>query len=382
MLTSLNTRRTSNSNKFSILSRDIPSDTERIETETDKFTERSGRSDLIVRGPSQTNKLENSLATQRPIQTELPKKVRLGSLKEKKQGRSMYTSTHITTLDTQNNFIIQKTLIDSGCTSSCIDKDFVEMNKSTTKQTPEPIPVTNADGTKNQGGDITKYVSLMMTIGSHTEKINLVVTQLGKDTIFLGHDWLRFHNPRIDWKKEAIEFTRCPSECNMTTSSSEELTYEPENGEQLLYIEIPQSEIRLRAFQTASQRFAEKEESEKHKTRNIDNTVPSHYQQWRKVFEKEKFDELPPKRPWDHAIDLVPNAGKSLTCKVYPLNAGEQGQLQNFLNENLESGRIRPSMSEIASPFFFIKKKDGSLRPVQDYRKLNEITVKNCYPYH
>ena len=34
----------------------------------------------------------------------------------------------------------------------------------------------------------------------------------------------------------------------------------------------------------------------------------------------------------------------------------------------------------MASPFFFIKKKDGSLRPVQDYRKLNEMTVKNRYP--
>ena len=34
----------------------------------------------------------------------------------------------------------------------------------------------------------------------------------------------------------------------------------------------------------------------------------------------------------------------------------------------------------MASPFFFVKKKDGSLRPVQDYRKLNEATVKNRYP--
>src|SRR5947207_888756 len=34
----------------------------------------------------------------------------------------------------------------------------------------------------------------------------------------------------------------------------------------------------------------------------------------------------------------------------------------------------------MASPFFFIKKKDGSLRPVQDYRKLNELTIKNRYP--
>src|ERR1700720_1656308 len=34
----------------------------------------------------------------------------------------------------------------------------------------------------------------------------------------------------------------------------------------------------------------------------------------------------------------------------------------------------------MASPFFFVKKKDGKLRPTQDYRKLNEATIKNCYP--
>ena len=34
----------------------------------------------------------------------------------------------------------------------------------------------------------------------------------------------------------------------------------------------------------------------------------------------------------------------------------------------------------MASPFFFIKKKDGSLRPVQDYQKLNDMTIKNKYP--
>jgi len=46
----------------------------------------------------------------------------------------------------------------------------------------------------------------------------------------------------------------------------------------------------------------------------------------------------------------------------------------------LKTGRIRPSKSPMASPFFFVKKKDGSLRPTQDYRKLNDITIKNRYP--
>ncbi len=58
----------------------------------------------------------------------------------------------------------------------------------------------------------------------------------------------------------------------------------------------------------------------------------------------------------------------------------EGSALTEFLNEQLQKGYIRPSKSPYASPFFFIKKKDGKLRPVQDYRKLNALTVKNQYP--
>jgi Reverse transcriptase (RNA-dependent DNA polymerase) len=69
-----------------------------------------------------------------------------------------------------------------------------------------------------------------------------------------------------------------------------------------------------------------------------------------------------------------------LDCKIYLLGPGEQDKLDVFLEENLSSRRIRPSQSKVASPFFFIKKKDGRLRPVQDYRKLNKMMIKNHYP--
>ena len=58
----------------------------------------------------------------------------------------------------------------------------------------------------------------------------------------------------------------------------------------------------------------------------------------------------------------------------------EQIELDKFLKENLEKGYIQPSQSPMASPFFFVGKKDPGLRPCQDYRYLNEHTIKNAYP--
>jgi hypothetical protein len=66
-----------------------------------------------------------------------------------------------------------------------------------------------------------------------------------------------------------------------------------------------------------------------------------------------------------------------MNCKVYPLAPSEQEGLDKFIQENLTSGCIRPSKSPMASPVFFIKKKDGTLRLIQDYWALNALTIKN-----
>ena len=58
----------------------------------------------------------------------------------------------------------------------------------------------------------------------------------------------------------------------------------------------------------------------------------------------------------------------------------EQKALLEFIREQQAKGYICPSKSPYAVLFFFIKKKDGKLRPVQDYQQLNEWTVKNHYP--
>jgi hypothetical protein len=71
---------------------------------------------------------------------------------------------------------------------------------------------------------------------------------------------------------------------------------------------------------------------------------------------------------------------KPKSFKTYNLTPEEQIELDKFLKKNLDKEYIKPSQSPMASPFFFVKKKDRKLQPCQDYQYLNDWTVKNTYP--
>src|SRR6266436_4189337 len=136
-------------------------------------------------------------------------------------------------------------------------------------------------------------------------------------------------------------------------------------------------EHQIRAMDTPSQQLAQ-EAQKAEVSQPLKDMVPAQYHDFRDVFSKEAFDELPPQKAWDHAIDLSP--GTELPCSwMFPLSPAEQKELDNFLWENLVNGCICPSKSPMGAPVFFIKKKDGLLHLVQDYWKLNEIMVKNSY---
>ena len=108
--------------------------------------------------------------------------------------------------------------------------------------------------------------------------------------------------------------------------------------------------------------------------------VPKQYQDFAKVFSEEESQHLPQHQPWDHAIDLEPDAVQKWKIKSYPMSPNEQLELDKFLTEHIQKGYLVLSKLPMASPVFFIKKKDGKLRLVQDYQRLNKITIKNWYP--
>ena len=88
---------------------------------------------------------------------------------------------------------------------------------------------------------------------------------------------------------------------------------------------------------------------------------------------------MPLRKPWDHAIDLK-DMFKPKKGHIIPLSPAEQEEVTAFLDDQLKKGYIHPSKSPQTSPVFFVPKKDGKKRMVQDYQYLNEHTVKNNYP--
>jgi len=107
--------------------------------------------------------------------------------------------------------------------------------------------------------------------------------------------------------------------------------------------------------------------------------VPEKFHEWIKVFGKKQSERMPTRKLWDYAID-VKEGFMLQKGKVYPLSREEREEVREFVKEQLRKGYIRPSKSPQTAPVFFVGKKDGKKRMVQDYCYLNEWTIKNNYP--
>ena len=98
------------------------------------------------------------------------------------------------------------------------------------------------------------------------------------------------------------------------------------------------------------------------------------------LFSKKKFKKLPERHKWDHEINLIEEAPKELNAKAYAMTLKEEESLNQWLNEQLKASLIVESKSRYAAPCFYIPKKDSLLWLVQDYRKLNQVTIKDKTP--
>jgi len=167
----------------------------------------------------------------------LPKLLSISALDMR--GTSLLLPVEIGTMDTSELHSVEA-LLDCGATGSLINRDFVRSKGMNTWTLSHNIPVFNVDGSPNEAGQISKVVDVVLRYKTHSERMLLAISGLGKQNLILGYDWLKNHNPKIDWEKGEVEMTRCPLRC--------------EGGRALWKEQTRQKRIELRALRSCRDR--------------------------------------------------------------------------------------------------------------------------------
>jgi len=319
------------------------------------------------------------------LEKRLPKKLNIGATEV--GPNSLYLRVEIESTENQQKYGV-RALVDSGATGLFIDREYVKSNQIPTTKLPQPIPVFNVDRTANAEGSIAEVAELLLCYNGHSERALFCVTGLGKQNLILGHTWLKDHNPEVDWRTRKVEMSCCSPRCcngcrteareerkilkqeaasiNACRSGSFPATVEDADEEDEVNMDptasdipfdieegdwvwatglIPEAQY-IQASSTISQRLAEgfAKNAEANPTlptggSGSKDPVPDYVKIFGQVFSEEGFAKLPNRKPWDHAIELVPGA-QPKGCKVYPISVTEQSELDHFLTENLETGRI------------------------------------------
>ncbi|QRW07203.1 Retrotransposable element Tf2 protein [Ceratobasidium sp. AG-Ba] len=220
------------------------------------------------------------------------------------------------------------TLVDSGSSKNFLDINFAKNNNIPLTPLVNPRTMIAIDG-KELPNKIENKTTLEVEIEGWTFDVTFFVMDLGDTDMILGLDWLQEADPDINWKTLEISWKGRP----FTAKAGKE---------------IP--------------------------------AIPEEFMEFIDVFSEELFKKLPEHRSFDCNIDFVEGSDLPKLAKVYPLSPIESRTIKEFIDQELADGKIRPSKSPIASPCFFVKKKDGSLRLVTDYRKINNITIPDQFP--
>ncbi|KAL0173996.1 hypothetical protein M9458_029964, partial [Cirrhinus mrigala] len=234
-------------------------------------------------------------------------------------------------------------LIDSGAAGNFVNRDFVKINRLPILSCTSPVAVAALDGRLLGSGRID-YTTDDLTLRfepCHHETIRFFIISSPQSPLILGYPWLNLHEPTISWAGGTI--THWSSYC-----------------QQHCIHPAPET-------------------PPKSATHPPNSTIPTEYQDLLEAFSTIKATELPPHRTGDCAIKLKPGAVPP-RGRIYPLSQPETAAMERYIEEELAKGFIRPSTSPASAGFFFVKKKDGGLRPCIDYRPLNEVTIKYRYP--
>ncbi|KAL0168942.1 hypothetical protein M9458_037164, partial [Cirrhinus mrigala] len=301
--------------------------------------------------PRSSWRLEETLPSKShpPPQSPLaePEPMQLGRIRlsaQEKQQRLSRTQFPAT-ITYQDSVHSCKALIDSGAEASFLDRSTAMSWGIPAIPLSSPVTVWGLSGQPVATiTHATPCVSLVVS-GNHRESVVLFLLESPHACLVLGHPWLVQHSPHVDWSRNQIlSWSQSCLACCLGAASPS-VSVSP-------VLQVEAADL---------------------------TGVPGEYCDLGLVFSKSRATSLPSHRPFDCTIDLLPGTSPP-RGRLFSLSGPEREAMDKYIQESLKAGLIRHSSSPAGAGFFFVKKKDGSLRPCIDYRGLNDITVKNRYP--
>ena len=182
-------------------------------------------------------------------------------------------------------------MVDSGATGNFVDTGLLDRLGIPRIKKDLPEPVQAVDGKPLTSGPITENtVPVLMNINlnsmEHREEIRFNVIDAPQYGFILGLPWLTLHNPTINWETKELSFQspKCHDVC-------------------LFPSDKPEAMLATLRIATAAEK---------------DVVLPKVYASFADVFDKKQAEVLPPHRPYDCQIDLIPGALLP-SCRIYAL---------------------------------------------------------------
>lgn len=314
------------------------------------------------------------------------------SVPGKNTGNTASMSGRLLVVQVKVGQLVARGLIDTGATHNFVSESWVHSHDLPIVGEGVPISITLADGRQYSTVE-RRLCPVEMEVGGFEWTDSPVLMTLEKYDLILGKPWLELSNPTIDFCSHEVIIQKGKDTYTVVADASGRTINPDDSIEGLLqFISVRQAR---KSIKKGAECFAVKLCKGDDQSPNpwpldkMDISVSGQersdllalLRKYSKIFPAQLPKRLPPFRSINHEIDIA-DGGKPPSRPPFRLSQPELDELKRQLEDLLNHGFIEPSSSPYGAPVFFVRKADGSLRMVCDWRPLNNITVKvqACLP--
>jgi hypothetical protein len=269
-----------------------------------------------------------------------------------------------------------KVLLDSGSNVFLINERLVDQHEIPYEERKDPVPIVGFDGAAAPSAGKRYTHPLSLEIGNrHMSEVACEIGESKYGMIIPFGWWYEEHHMSNVGSPDKWQFEHddCKYHCNITEDP--DITVEWDD----MVVYDPRAQYIGRIEWVAPYRMVNRVQAGEEGKVKLIPDLPDEYQNFKSLFQPATAEKLPPRRTFDHAINLEKGA-KPPWGPIYPLSEKQLKALREYLEKMMKEKKITRSDSPAGAPILFVPKPDGRLRLVVDYRNLNKITIHDKYP--